>query len=194
MKSVRVDRERRLVDVEPGVLWRELDAATQQHGFAVPGGEVSHTGVGGLTLGGGVGWLSRAYGLACDNLVVAELVTADGSILQVDEHQQPELLWGLRGGGGNFGVVTRFTFRLNPLPLPMYAGMVMHPLDRGGDALRASRAGPGSARCARPQRRPDHRPTCTVRAPGTARRTGGRARRRLPRLARRGRRTGPATA
>ena len=137
MKSVRVDRERRLVDVEPGVLWRELDAATQQHGFAVPGGEVSHTGVGGLTLGGGVGWLSRAYGLACDNLVVAELVTADGSILQVDEHQQPELLWGLRGGGGNFGVVTRFTFRLNPLPLPMYAGMVMHPLDRGGDALRA---------------------------------------------------------
>ena len=137
MKSVRVDRERRLVDVEPGVLWRELDAATQHHGFAVPGGEVSHTGVGGLTLGGGVGWLSRAYGLACDNLVVAELVTADGSILQVDEHQQPELLWGLRGGGGNFGVVTRFTFRLNPLPLPMYAGMVMHPLDRGGDALRA---------------------------------------------------------
>ena len=137
MKSVRVDPERALVDVGPGVLWRELDAATQQHGFAVPGGEISHTGVAGLTLGGGVGWLSRAYGLACDNLVGAELVTADGSIIQVDEHDRPELMWGLRGGGGNFGVVTRLRFRLNPVPVPIYAGMVMHPLDRGRDALRA---------------------------------------------------------
>ena len=137
MKSVRVDPSVRWPTSSPGVLWRELDAATQQHGFAVPGGEISHTGVAGLTLGGGVGWLSRAYGLACDNLVGVELVTADGTILQVDEHERPELMWGLRGGGGNFGVVTRFRFRLNPVPVPMYAGMVMHPLDRGRDALRA---------------------------------------------------------
>jgi FAD/FMN-containing dehydrogenase len=135
MKSVRVDPDRAVADVGPGVLWRELDAATQQHGFAVPGGEVSSTGVAGLTLGGGVGWLSRAYGLACDNLIGVELVTADGSVLQVDDRDRPELMWGLRGGGGNFGVVTRFTFRLNPVPVPMYAGMVLHPLERGREAL-----------------------------------------------------------
>jgi FAD/FMN-containing dehydrogenase len=137
MKSIRIDPAGGLADVEPGVVWRELDAATQRHGFAVPGGEVSDTGVAGLTLGGGVGWLSRAYGLACDNLVTAELVTADGEIRQLDEQEAPELMWGLRGGGGNFGVVTRFTFRLNPVPVPIYAGMVMHPLDRAREALRA---------------------------------------------------------
>lgn len=137
MKAVRVDPARGRAEVGPGVVWRELDAATERQGVAVPGGEVSDTGVAGLTLGGGVGWLSRAYGLACDNLIAAELVTADGSVLQVDEHESPELMWGLRGGGGNFGVVTRFTFRLSPIPIPLYAGMVMHPLDRGREALRS---------------------------------------------------------
>jgi FAD/FMN-containing dehydrogenase len=98
----------------------------------VPGGEISDTGVAGLTLGGGVGWLSRAYGLTCDNLVAAEVVLADGSVIQADD----ELLWGLRGGGGHFGVVTRFTFSLNPIPVPMFAGLVLHPLSRARDCLR----------------------------------------------------------
>jgi FAD/FMN-containing dehydrogenase len=104
----------------------------EPRGVGVPGGEISHTGVAGLTLGGGVGWLSRAYGLTCDNLVAAEVVLADGSVIQADD----ELLWGLRGGGGNFGVVTRFTFSLNPLPVPMFAGLVLHPLSRARDCLR----------------------------------------------------------
>lgn len=136
MKAIDVDAAAGVVDVEPGVVWRELDAATQAYGLAVPGGEVSDTGVAGLTLGGGVGWLSRRYGLTCDNLMGARLVTAEGSVLEVTEACAPELLWGLRGGGGNFGVVTRFTLRLNPVPVPMYAGMVMHPLERGREALR----------------------------------------------------------
>ena len=136
MKGRDLDLDTRLARVQPGVLWRELDAATEAHGLAVPGGEVSDTGVAGLPLGGGVGWLSRLYGLTCDNLVGAELVTADGTVLDVDEQRQPELLWGLRGGGGNFGVITRFTFRLNPVPVPMYAGMVLHPLKDAPAALR----------------------------------------------------------
>ncbi|QLY28468.1 FAD-binding oxidoreductase [Nocardia huaxiensis] len=135
MKSIRVDGE--VVHVEPGVLWRELDAATEAHGRAVPGGEISHTGVAGLTLGGGIGWLSRQYGLSCDNLLAAELVTAEGAVLEVDAERDPELLWGLRGGGGNFGVVTRFTFRLNPIPVPMYAGMAIYPIEDARAGLRA---------------------------------------------------------
>jgi FAD/FMN-containing dehydrogenase len=136
MKGIQLDLEHGTAAVEPGVLWRELDAATQAHGLAVPGGEVSSTGVAGLTLGGGIGWLSRAYGLACDNLLMAELVTAEGGVLEVDERTYPELLWGLRGGGGNFGIVTRFGFRLNPVPVPMFAGMVLHPLTEARAALR----------------------------------------------------------
>ncbi|MFI9508929.1 FAD-binding oxidoreductase [Nocardia sp. NPDC052566] len=128
MRSIEIDAEARRAEVGAGVLWRELDAAAEAYGLAVPGGEVSHTGVAGLTLGGGVGWLSRRYGLTCDNLVAAQLVTADGEILEVTEDGAPELLWGLRGGGGNFGVVTRFTLRLNPIPVPMYAGTVLYPL------------------------------------------------------------------
>ncbi|MEV6767350.1 FAD-binding oxidoreductase [Nocardia sp. NPDC051030] len=135
MKGVRVEGSRAVV--EPGVLWRELDAATQAAGRAIPGGEISNTGVAGLTLGGGIGWLSRQYGLSCDNLLAAELVTADGSILEVDENRHPELLWGLRGGGGNFGVVTRFTFRLNAIPMPLFGGMVIYPLEEARPALRA---------------------------------------------------------
>jgi FAD/FMN-containing dehydrogenase len=136
MKQMDIDRASRRARVGPGVLWRELDAATCEDGLAVPGGEISDTGVAGLTLGGGIGWLSRRYGLACDNLLAAELVTADGSIRQVDASRDPDLLWGLRGGGGNFGVVTRFTFALNPVPVPMFAGMVLHPLSRAREALR----------------------------------------------------------
>lgn len=134
MKGVRVDPAARRADVEPGLLWRELDAATQAHGLATPGGEISDTGVAGLTLGGGIGWLSRMHGLASDNLLAVELVTADGDVLSADDDSDPELMWGLRGGGGNFGVVTRFTFRLHRVA-PPWAGLVMYPGDRAADVL-----------------------------------------------------------
>jgi FAD/FMN-containing dehydrogenase len=137
MKAVAVDPAAQRATVQPGVLWRELDPVTQQQGLAVPGGEVSDTGVAGLTLGGGIGWLSRAFGLTCDSLVAAELVAADGSVVPVSRDREPELLWGLCGGGGNFGVVTRFGFRLHPVPVPMFAGFVMHPLQRATAALAA---------------------------------------------------------
>ncbi|MTK44107.1 FAD-binding oxidoreductase, partial [Nocardia seriolae] len=135
MTGVRVEGSRAVV--EPGVRWRDLDAATEAAGRAVPGGEISSTGVAGLTLDGGIGWLSRQFGLSCDNLLAAELVTADGSILEVDENRHPELLWGLRGGGGNFGIVTRFTLRLNEIPVPMFGGMVIYSLADARPALRA---------------------------------------------------------
>src|SRR4051812_2354806 len=138
MKRVDVDPASRTADVQPGVTWGEFDAAAQQHGLATPGGEISHTGVAGLTLGGGIGWLSRMHGLACDNLLAAELVTAAGEVVTVDAQRDPELLWGLRGGGGNFGVVTRFTFQLHPVT-SVYGGMVLYPADRTADALRLLR-------------------------------------------------------
>ncbi|GAB4583970.1 FAD-binding oxidoreductase [Nocardia sp. IFM 10818] len=136
MKGIRVDPAARVAQVEPGVLWRELDTATQEYGLATPGGEISHTGVAGLTLGGGVGWLSRAYGLTCDNLLGAELVTADGEIRTVTAESDPELMWGLRGGGGNFGIVTSFTLRLGAIPVPMFASALLHPLAHAREGLR----------------------------------------------------------
>ncbi|TFZ05951.1 FAD-binding oxidoreductase [Ramlibacter henchirensis] len=126
MKSIYVDVARRIAMAEPGLLLREYDAATQAHGLASPGGEISHTGLAGLTLGGGIGWLSRKHGLACDNLIEAEVVLADGSITVANERQNADLFWALRGGGGNFGVVTRFTFRVHEVA-PMYAGFAMYP-------------------------------------------------------------------
>jgi FAD/FMN-containing dehydrogenase len=134
MKAVQVDVARQLAHAEPGLLLQEYDAATQAHGLASPGGEISHTGLAGLTLGGGIGWLSRRHGLACDNLVEAEVVLADGAIVVANEREHAELFWALRGGGGNFGVVTRFTFRLHPVA-PMFAGFVMHPAERAHEVL-----------------------------------------------------------
>jgi FAD/FMN-containing dehydrogenase len=113
MKDVRVDPATCSAWAQPGLLWGELDRATQRLGLATVGGIVTHTGVAGLTLGGGIGWLMRKHGLTCDNLLGVELVTADGRRLRVDAESEPELFWGLRGGGGNFGVVTAFRFRLN---------------------------------------------------------------------------------
>jgi FAD/FMN-containing dehydrogenase len=115
MRGVVVDPEHRIVVIEPGATWRDIDQATARYGLACPGGVVSSTGVGGFTLGGGVGWLSRTYGLTCDNLTAAELVLANGEVLFVSESQNPEVLWGLRGGGGNFGVVAHFVLDLHPV-------------------------------------------------------------------------------
>ncbi|MEZ0362624.1 FAD-binding oxidoreductase [Mycobacterium sp. pUA109] len=115
MREVRVDPERRIAVVGPGATWGDVDQATARYGLACPGGVVSTTGVAGFTLGGGIGWLSRAYGLTCDNLIGADLVVASGEVLSVSESQHPEVLWGLRGGGGNFGVVAQFVLRLHPI-------------------------------------------------------------------------------
>ena len=113
-----------------------MDAATQEHGLATTAGTVSHTGVGGLTLGGGFGWLGRRHGLAVDNLVSAEVVTADGQIRRASEEENPDLFWALRGGGGNFGVVTEFEFRLHEVGPMIDFGMLFYPSEQGAEALR----------------------------------------------------------
>jgi FAD/FMN-containing dehydrogenase len=133
LETITVDPEARTVSAGGGVTWGELDAATQPFGLAAPGGVFSRTGIAGLTLGGGYGWLGCTYGLACDNLIAAEVVTADGEVVVAeDEGEHAELLWGLRGGGGNFGIVTRFTYRLHPVGPESYFAVVFH--DGEGEA------------------------------------------------------------
>jgi FAD/FMN-containing dehydrogenase len=139
MKDVRVDPGSRSAWVQAGLLWGELDQATQRFGLATTGGIVTHTGVAGLTLGGGIGWLMRKHGLTCDNLLAVELVTADGRRLRVDGREHPELLWGVRGGGGNFGVVTAFQFRLHQVGPQVLAGPVLYPAEQAGQVLRGYR-------------------------------------------------------
>jgi FAD/FMN-containing dehydrogenase len=136
MKGIEVDAEARTVRAQPGLLWGEFDRETQAFGLATTGGIVTHTGIAGLTLGGGIGWLMRRHGLTCDNLAAAGVVTADGRFLRVSERENADLLWGLRGGGGNFGVVTAFQYRLHPLGPQVLAGVILHPAERAPEVLR----------------------------------------------------------
>lgn len=136
INDVEVDAAERTVRVGGGATWGTVDAATQQHGLAVTGGRVSTTGVAGLVLGSGSGWLERTHGFACDNLLSAEVVTADGRVVVASAHENPDLFWALRGGGGNFGIVTEFTFALHPVGPIVLGGMLMYPADMAGDLLR----------------------------------------------------------
>jgi FAD/FMN-containing dehydrogenase len=134
MRDVVVDPAARVARAQGGATWSDFDRATAEHGLATTGGAISTTGIAGLTLGGGLGWLMRSYGMACDNLRAAEIVTADGQVRRASEDENPDLLWGLRGGGGNFGVVTSFEFQLHPVTTVL-GGMLVHPAARARDAL-----------------------------------------------------------
>ena len=136
MKGVRVDPEQRTARVQAGVLLGELDRETQAFGLAVPSGIVTHTGVAGLTLGGGIGWIMRKYGLSVDQLVSVDLVTAEGEFVRASADENADLFWGVRGGGGNFGIVTEFEFRCVPLGTHVLAGPIIWPMTKSGDVLR----------------------------------------------------------
>jgi FAD/FMN-containing dehydrogenase len=139
MSRVTVAPQRRRARVGGGATWAEVDAATQAHGLAVTGGVVSSTGVGGLTLGGGMGWLSNRHGLTIDRLESAEVVLADGRTVRASSSENPDLFWAVRGGGGNFGVVTEFEYRLHPIGPEVHLGLLFWEIERGVDGLRACR-------------------------------------------------------
>ena len=139
MKATEVDPDSRTVRVEPGATLGDLDAATQVHALAVPTGINSTTGVAGLTLGGGFGWLSRKFGMTVDNLLSAQVVLADGSVVTASESENSDLFWGLRGGGGNFGVVTSFEFQAHSVGPEILSGPIVHPFSDAPEVLRAYR-------------------------------------------------------
>ena len=136
MRGVRTDPAGRTVRVQGGALLGDVDNDTQLYGLAVPSGVVTHTGVGGLTLGGGIGWLMRNHGLSIDNLLSADVVTADGSVQRASEDEDPDLFWGIRGGGGNFGIVTSFEFRAAPVGPTVLGGPIYWPMEDGSEVLR----------------------------------------------------------
>jgi FAD/FMN-containing dehydrogenase len=136
MNGIRVDPAARTARAEAGVLWGELDRETQLHGLATVGGIVTHTGIAGLTLGGGLGWLMRKHGATVDNLLSVDLVTAEGELLTASGDENPDLFWGIRGGGGNFGIVTSFEYRLHPVGPSVLAGPVFYPLEDASEVLR----------------------------------------------------------
>jgi len=139
MKRIDVDSEARVARAQPGVIWAEFDAATQAHGLATTGGRVTTTGVAGLTLGAGSGWLERMYGFTSHNLLSAEVVTADGRVVHASDSENEDLLWGLRGGGGNFGVVTQFEYRLHEVGPMVTGGMLLWPFEQAGEVMRFHR-------------------------------------------------------
>lgn len=139
MTEIDVNVDRRTVRIGGGCIWADVDRATQVHGLATTGGRVSTTGVAGLTLGGGSGWLERKYGLACDNLLAAELVTSEGEIVRASEDENPDLLWALRGGGGSFGVVTALEMKLHPVGPEVLGGVALFAIDRAPEVLRTFR-------------------------------------------------------
>ena len=136
MKGIRIDPEARTARAQAGVLLGELDQATQAFGLAVPAGIVTHTGLAGLTLGGGIGWLMRKYGLTVDQLLAVDMITANGDLVKASESENPDLFWGIRGAGGNFGIVTEFTFRLNPVGPTVLAGPIFWPMEDSPKVLR----------------------------------------------------------
>ena len=140
MNAIRVDPAHRTVTADAGCTWKDLDAETQQFGLAVTGGLVSSTGIAGFTTGGGIGWLMRKHGLACDNLIGADVVTADGQFVHASADEHPNLFWGLRGGGGNFAVVTSFEFQLHEVGPTVFSGLVFYPSDEAEQVLRCYRA------------------------------------------------------
>jgi FAD/FMN-containing dehydrogenase len=135
MKGIRVDPVRRIALAQAGLTWGEFDRETQRFGLASTGGVISTTGIAGLTLGGGIGWLMRHYGLTCDHLLSVDVVTADGQFLTASTAEHPDLFWGVRGGGGNFGIVTSFEYRLHPVG-PVLGGMVLHPIAKAREVFR----------------------------------------------------------
>lgn len=139
MNDVDVDPQTRRAVVGGGALLRDVDAATQIHGLAVPSGEIGHTGIGGITLGGGMGWLTRQHGLTIDNLVSARVVVADGRIMRAAADENPDLLWALRGGSGNFGIVTSFEFALHEVGPEVRLGLLFYGIDQAAGALRTAR-------------------------------------------------------
>jgi FAD/FMN-containing dehydrogenase len=139
MKGIAIDPQTQTARADPGVLWGEFDQATQEHGLATVGGVVSTTGIAGLTLGGGQGWLTGKYGLTLDNLLAADIVTADGERVRASAEEHPDLFWALRGAGANFGVVTSFEYRLHPVGPTVLGGMVVHPLAQAREVLRFHR-------------------------------------------------------
>ena len=161
MNGVQVDPERRIARVEGGALWGDVDRETQAFGLVAPGGVVSDTGVAGLTLGGGYGWVRRKHGLSCDSLVEAQVVCADGEVRTASEDSNPDLFWALRGGGGNFGVVTSFTFELHELGPMVAFSATMYPLEELAEVLRGwrdyARRGPERGHLGRRSRSPSRR-------------------------------------
>ena len=136
MKGIHVDPKRRTARAQGGVTWAELNRETQLYGLAVTGGAVSSTGIAGLTLGGGLGWLMGKHGLALDNLLSVELVTAEGKVLLASREEEPNLFWAVRGGGGNFGIATSFEYQLHPVGPQVTGGLIAHPFDRAREVLR----------------------------------------------------------
>jgi FAD/FMN-containing dehydrogenase len=136
MKGIWVDPSRQIALAQPGLRLGEFDRETQAFGLATTLGIISNTGIAGLTLGGGVGWLARKYGLACDNLLSVDIVTADGQFLKASDKENEDLFWGIRGGGGNFGIVTSFEYKLHPVGPQVLAGMVLHPFEKAREVLK----------------------------------------------------------